>query len=327
MEHEIWVWAEYLDDEIRESSIEMLGEARKLADKMKCKVCAFLIGECASKYASNVISYGADIVNIFEDQKFSDFGVETYLYPFSSKREPNKAYTIFVALTPDGLALAPRLAAKFQCGYAANAVTTVLQPDGSLKTTVPVYMGKAHCVYRFEMDDTTVIAMKPGSVGVTGADEKRTGETVMFDTHGIPKSKTQRKGYIKADPNTVAMDETEDVVAAGSGFKIQTDIELLRNVADILGAVVGSSKPVVDKGWIPRHRLIGISSGRRISPRICLCVGISGSSQFIEGMKESRTIIAINKDKGATLMKMADLALVGDLYEILPEIESQLKAR
>jgi len=327
MAHEIWVWAEHLNNELRESSLEMLGEARKLADKMGCTVSAFLIGDSASKFTDSVISYGADLVYVFENEGLKDFSIEKYLYLFSSKKKESKVYMIFIAATPDGSALALRLAARFQCGYVANTVTTAMQPDLSIKSTVPVYLGKGHCVLRFEASETLVISMKPGSVGITGENKTRKGEIEICDATSLPESKTIIKGYIKADPNTVSMDETEDVAAAGSGFRTQADIELLKPIADSIGAVVGGSKPMMDKGWIPRSRLIGQSSGRRISPRLCLCTGISGSNQFIEGMKDSRNIIVINKDKGAPLVKLADMALIGDLYEILPEIERELKSR
>jgi electron transfer flavoprotein alpha subunit len=143
----------------------------------------------------------------------------------------------------------------------------------------------------------------------------------------LSSPRTDVRGIVKADPKTVSLGEAERVVAAGCGFRQKSDLDLISNFSEAVGAALGGSKPLIDKGWISHSRLVGQSSGRRLSPRMFVAVGISGSSHFVEGMKDSRVIIAINKDKGAPIMKMADLAVVGDLNELLPELTSQINKR
>lgn len=327
MDKEIWVWAEYEQGEIREASLEMLGEARKLAGRLKAKVCAILAGENISGLAGELVAYGADSVYLFDDRHLKDYSIDLYMHIFSMLKKEHFPILILISATPNGVGLAPRLAARFKSGFSADTITIAVLPDGSLRINRSTFLGKAHGVLTFAANCTVVVTMKPGSVGLDRAVRSRKGDIIAMDPGEIPVSRTEVKGVVKADPKVVALDEAERIVAAGCGFRENSDLDLIRNLSEAVGAAVGGSKPMVDKGWLPRSRLVGQSSGRRLSPRMFVGVGISGSSHFVEGMKDSRLIIAINTDKGAPLMKLADLAVVGDLNEVLPEVTRQITER
>lgn len=327
MKNYIWVFAEHLHGEAHEASLEMLGEARKQASRIQAKVCAILFGQDLASLADELIAYGADFVILYEGQHFENFDLELYLQALASVAEEYPPRIALIAATPNGTCLAPRLAARLQYGYAANTVTIAIQPDGSLRISRSVCLGKAHSVVDYPESASVVITMQPGSVGLDKANRSRKGEVIHMTLDKIYETHTKALGFVKADPKLVSLDEAERVVAAGLGFRKQEDFSLIADLGEALEAAVGGSKPTVDQRWIPRQRLIGQSSGRRISPRVFVGVGISGANYFVEGMKDSRLIIAINQDKGAPLMKMADLAVVGNLYEILPSLTRQLNER
>jgi electron transfer flavoprotein alpha subunit len=327
METEIWIWAEHDNGEIRESSLEMLGEARRLASKLKGKVGAVLLGGDIAGLAKDLIAYGADRVYMFNDPRLQDYSIDLYLQVFSSLREQREPLAILIAASRNGEGLAPRLAARLQMELAANTVTLAVQPDNSLKISRSTHLDKAHAVLVFPANRPLVITMRPGSVGLDRPDRMRKGEVLPCELREVAVSRTSVQGRLKADPKVVALDEADRIVAAGVGFRNQAEIELLWQLSEAIGAAVGGSKPVVDAGWLPHSRLIGQSSGRRLSPRLFVGVGVSGTSHFVEGMKDARLIVAINTDKGAPLMKLADLAVVGDLYQVLPELTQLLKAR
>jgi electron transfer flavoprotein alpha subunit len=324
MDKEIWVWAEHEQGEIREASLEMLGEARRLAGRLKSKVCAFLIGEDTSGLAGELVAYGADRVYLFDDRRLKEYSIDLYMHVLSSLKNDHFPLLVLIAATPNGVGLAPRLAARLKSGFSADTITITVQPDGSLRINRSTFLGKAHGVLTFAPNYTVVVTMKPGSVGLDRAVRSRKGDIITMELGDISASRTEVQGLVKADPKVVALDEAERIVAAGCGFRENSDLNLIWNLSKAIGAAVGGSKPMVDKGWLPRSRLVGQSSGRRLSPRLFVGIGVSGSSHFVEGMKDSRLIIAINTDKGAPLMKLADLAVVGDLHEVLPEVTKQI---
>jgi electron transfer flavoprotein alpha subunit len=327
MENEIWVWAEHQQGEIREASLELLGEARRLAKNLNAKVGAVLLGHGISGLTANLAAYGADVIYCFDAPGLEAFNIEATLQAVSTIRKDHSPGLVLIAATPNGVSLAPRLAAHWKSGYAANAVTISAQPDGSLKINRATCLNKAHAVYQFAAGAPVVITLKPGSVGLDRPDRSRKGVVIVAEPGELPGSATTSRGIIKADAKTVALDEAEMVVAGGNGFRSKEDLALLWELAETLGVAVGGSKPTFDKGWVPHSRLVGQSSGRRLAPRLFIGVGVSGTTYFVEGMKDSRQIVAINLDKGAPLMKMADLAVVGDLYELLPELTKQIHAR
>jgi electron transfer flavoprotein alpha subunit len=327
MKDEIWVWAEHEHDEVREVSLELLGEARRLAKAIDGKVCALILGDAISGLTANLVAYGADVVYAFEDPRLKAYGADLYLHAFSRLAGEHSPLIVLIAATPDGAGAAPRLAARMSWGYAANTTKIAVQPDRSLQVNRSTCLDKAHAVLSFAPDCTVVATIKPGSIGLERPARSRSGEIVQQALGAAPPSRTLVQGVVKADPKVVGLDEAERVVAAGCGFRAKEDLDLVWKLSEALSAAVGGSKPMFDRGWLPHNRLVGQSSGRRLSSRLFVAAGISGTSYFVEGMRDSRLIMAINSDKGAPLMKLADLAVCGDLYEILPELTRQLGER
>jgi electron transfer flavoprotein alpha subunit len=323
----IWVWIEDQAGQPSEASLELLGEARRLADKRGQTVYAVRLG--AELPAGDLAPHGADVELIGLSDRLKAFTVETALAATTAWAADHPPDLVLVAATPQGASLAPRLAARLGFDYAPRTVIAEPTPDGGLSLRQSVLGGKANALSAFPAGSGVVLTMIPGALGLDPPDPKRTGQrrVVEFGPDQVPAPVTQVGKFIPANPATVGLEEADRIMAGGLGFARDGNWALLEETAALLGAAVGGSKPTLDRGWIPPARLIGQSSGRRLAPRVFVGVGVSGSPHFVEGMKEARQIVAVNQDKGAPLVGLADLTLVGDLYEILPAVARQLRDR
>ncbi|MDR2381805.1 MAG: electron transfer flavoprotein subunit alpha/FixB family protein [Bifidobacteriaceae bacterium] len=320
MSRSIWAWVESERGVAAEASLEVLGEARRLADKLKIRVVA--VCPSAEPQAESLGPRGADVELAVLSPGLDRFTVEGALAAAAAAAKDYPPEAVLIAATARGSALAPRLAARFGWGYAPNSVMFEGDPAQGLEVRRAVLGGKADALLRFQPGSTTVVAFPPGLIGLDPPQPRRRSERVVSELDGadIGPASVAVLETIPADPATVSLDEAERIVAGGLGFAEREDWALLERTAAALAGSVGASKPVFDRGWVDQQRLIGQSSGRRLAPQLFVGVGVSGSTHFVEGMKDSASIVAINRDKGAPLAALAELTLVGDLYQILPEL-------
>lgn len=325
MESIILVFAEHKRGELCQSTLEMLCEARVLANKQKCQVAAVVLGANLDAYTDDLVAYGADKVCQFVSNDLDNFSVDLYTESFAVAACCGIPKYVFISSTPDGAYLAPYVAAKQGWKYAANVIKMAVQPDGSVQINRSVCADKAHGTFIYKAGEPIVITMKPGILGIGKSNRRRQGEVVRCSMPEDVTTRTVVEGYVKADPATVSLSEAEFVLAIGQGLRSKEDLPMIEELGSALGAAIGSSKPLADCGWLPHSRMVGQSSGRKLSPNLFVACGVSGATHFTEGMKDSRLIITVNNDKGAPISKIADLAVVGDMYEIIPELIKQLR--
>jgi electron transfer flavoprotein alpha subunit len=309
--------------QLGETALEVFGECRKLASDVG-RVVAFLFGEGAEQCSEEAIAYGVDKAYWAKGERFDVFDLEAQLTLMTYCMQCEEPNLVIIPSTADGAALAPRLSVRSHCGFASNVINTAVQENGDWLIRVEVMAGKANKLLAFRGSESIIQTVRPGTIGAGKKNRKHQGETVAIELADIPADATTVIGHVKADYHTVALQEAERVVAFGSALKSQEDLYLIENLAEGLKAALGGSKPVADKSWIPFSRMIGQSSGRRIKAKLLVGAGISGATHFVEGMKDVGLLVAINKERGAPLMKEADLALVGDMYEVIPAIVEQL---
>ncbi|NIQ04247.1 MAG: electron transfer flavoprotein subunit alpha/FixB family protein [Candidatus Korarchaeota archaeon] len=300
-------------------SYEIIGKARELADQLEVEVYSVLLtGVDVSP--EELVYRGADKVFVFNHPAFSqpnEMIHEKNIVDFVKELKPE---IFLIGATNFGRSLAPRVAAALETGLTADC-TNLRIKEGKLEQIRPAFSGNvlAHIMTSTVPQMATV---RYKEFKEPTRDPSREGEiiekepTIPSDT-GIEILGVEQK-------EEVDLAEAEIIISGGRGLKKPKDFKLLEKLATLLGGKVGSSRPLVDEGWISKAHQVGYS-GNRVKPRLYIATGISGAPQHLVGMRDSDCIVAINKDRSAPIFRVADYGVVGDLYKIVPELIKVLK--
>ena len=317
----VLVFAEQEDGEIHKVTYELLGKGREIADRLGKNLCAVLLGYNLEDKARELIYYGADKVFLFDHPSLEDFDAVRYKHNIVKLVNEIKPNILLIGATRVGRSLAPRIAASLKTGLTADCVDLDLDEEGSLIQIRPAFSGnimaRIKTRTRPQMATVRYRIMKP-----LDRDPARKGEVVKMKPEIIENTGTKILEKRRADE--VNISDAEIIVAAGRGFKKPEDLKLVKELASLLGGVVGSSRPLVDAGWISKEHQVGFS-GNTVKPKVYMAFGISGSPQHLFGMRDSDLIIAVNKDETAPIINFSDYYVVGDLYEILPQLIYEIR--
>ncbi|MBS7654624.1 electron transfer flavoprotein subunit alpha/FixB family protein [Candidatus Bathyarchaeota archaeon] len=317
----VLIFAEQEDGEIHKVTYELLGKGRVLADKLGKNLCAVLLGYGLDGEARELIYYGADKVFLFDHPSLKDFDIVRYKQNIVRLVNEVKPDIFLIGATRIGRSLAPRIAASLKTGLTADCIDLDLDDEGNLVQIRPAFSGNimAQIKTRTKPQMATV-RYKVIKMGIR--DPARRGEVIEMNAE--PVENTGMKILEKKKADEVNISEAEIIVAAGRGVKSPEDLRLFKELADLLGGVVGSSRPLVDAGWIGKEHQVGFS-GNTVKPRVYMAFGISGSPQHLFGMRYSDIIIAVNKDSTAPMLNFSDYYVIGDLYEILPQLIHEIR--
>ena len=318
----ILVFIEQRGGQIRPVSREVLGEATRLAASLGGPV----VGVCCAAGDPGLAALGeagAEKVLLASNRSFTEYEGAGYAAAVAAAARQSGAKVVLFSASAIGKDLAPRVAAKLGVGLAADC--TALAVDGAkLVATRPVYAGKANLKVSFP-SSPAVASLRP-KVFSAAAPKPGTAAAVEpvafeFDASAPRAVVTGTSGASGGRPD---LTESEIVVSGGRGVKGPEHFHLIEALADALGATVGASRAVVDAGWRPHGEQVG-QTGKVVSPKLYVAVGISGAIQHLAGMSSSRCIVAINKDPEAPIFKVADYGLVGDLFEVVPALTEELR--
>jgi len=317
----VLIFAEQEDGEIHKVTYELLGKGRVLADRLRKNLCATLLGYGLNEEAQELIYYGADKVFLFDHPSLKEFDVIRYKQNIVKLVNEVKPEIFLIGATRIGRSLAPRIAASLKTGLTADCIDLDLDDEGNLVQIRPAFSGNimAQIKTRTKPQMATV---RYKVMKMRSRDPARKGEIIKMKTEIIENSGIKILEKMKA--NGVNISEAEIIVAAGRGVRSPEDLRLFKDLADLLGGVVGSSRPLVDAGWIGKEHQVGFS-GNTVKPKIYMAFGISGSPQHLFGMRYSDIIIAVNKDPTAPILNFSDYYVIGDLYEILPKLIHEIK--
>jgi electron transfer flavoprotein alpha subunit len=324
MNHDVWVVVEHQDGAAKKISLELLGCAHALAAAWSGKIVALVPGSGTAQVAAALGSRGADIVLTAEHpllQRYTTDGYATVVTEALRKETP--AVALFGA-TSQGRDLAPRVAARLGAGIVTDCTSVQVQ-DGTLVATRPVYTRKAIGTIRFKDTAPRIAVVLPAMYPLPPEQPQRKAEIrswpVQLDAKTIRTTVRELKTIQR---ETIPLIDADVIVSGGRGMKGPENFALLDALARALGGAVGSSRPPVDSGWVPHDYEIG-QTGKTVSPQVYLACGISGAPQHLAGMSGSKYIIAINKDPNAPILQLADLGIVGDLFQILPKLTDAVK--
>ena len=323
----VWTFAEQQDGELLESSLELICEGRRLADLIKSQLCVILFGHQIETLPETMSRYGVETVFLLDDPLCEKYHPDLFTDITAGLVKAHNPPILLLSATVVGQDLAPRVAGRLRTNLVPNCDKFEISDKGLLLQTRLAYQNKVH---------TTVVCpgirpqMATFKTGITKIKEspvtKETRIIAVEPTEYVqPESqKINVTRFIKADPRTIDITDAELIVSGGKGAKDEKGFQLIRELADAVGASLAGSRVAVDNQWIDRSRQIG-QSGKTVSPDLMLSCGISGASAHTFGMRDTKTLVAINKDKAAPIMKLADLGVVGDIHEILPELIQRLK--
>jgi len=318
---DVLVFAENNDGKIHPVSYELLGKGRELADSLGVDLNAVLLGWRMENEALELIYRGADKVFLYDHPSLEEFDVIRYTQNIVKMVRETKPDIFLVGATRIGRTLAPRIAAALRTGLTADCVDLKLDEEGNLVQVRPAFSGNimAQIVTKTKPQMATV---RYKVMKMPERDARRKGEIIRMKVDVIEE--TGMRIIEKTHADEVEIAEADVIVSGGRGLKRPEDFSILEELASLLGGVVGSSRPLVDAGWISKDHQVGFS-GNTVKPRVYIACGISGSPQHLFGMRDSDIIIAVNKDPTAPIFNVSDYGVVGDLYEFIPLLIREVK--
>jgi electron transfer flavoprotein alpha subunit len=319
MGRKVLVLAELKDNKLRNVSFEAIAAAKTIAEDGE--VVSLLLGESVESLANELIQYGADRVVVVENDKLAQYSSDGYSQAVLAVIEQEDPEAIVFGHTALGKDLSPKVASKLDSGLISDVVNVEVT-GGNVVFTRPIYSGKAF-EKKIVTDDLIFATVRPNNIAALEKDESRSGDVSKVDVD-IKDLRTIIKEVVKKTSEGVDLSEAKVVVAGGRGLKSAENFKMLEELADVLGGAVGASRGACDAGYCDYSLQIG-QTGKVVTPDLYIAIGISGAIQHLAGMSNSKVIVAINKDPEANIFKVADYGIVGDLFEVVPQLTEEFK--
>jgi electron transfer flavoprotein alpha subunit len=318
----VFALAETRAGELRKAALETVTAARQIADRSGGEVHALLCGPPGiASSADRLAAYGADVVLVCEHAAFSPDNPEAVAAVAAERVRGGYVAAVFSA-SAQGRDVAPRVAGKLGRGLASDVIGIEGGADGLL-VRHPMNTGKVIATVRIA-GTPALLSVRPGSFAPL--EQRRAGRVERVAPPTDPSaSRVRVTELVAGDSTRPDLGEAPIIVSGGRGLKGPENFKLVEELAEALGnAAVGATRAVTDDGWRPHSDQIG-QTGRLVSPNLYIAVGISGAIQHLAGMRTSRTIVAINKDREAPIFKIADYGIVGDALEIVPALTAAVR--
>ena len=318
MANKILVVLEQRNNQIKKSSLEAISVAKDFSEKTNTTFEAVLVGGEINDFSS-LGKFGLKKVTHFTNTELNFYSSKNYTKIISNFIKENYFDKIIISSTSFGRDLAPRIAIKIDAGIVVDVIEYSFD-NGEFIYTRPIFAGKALLETRITKN-LQVIALRPN---VFKPSDNCSGNTEVIINQISEIDSSVKTIEVKQASGKIDVAEADIIVSGGRGMKAAENFNLIENLADVLGAATGASRAVVDAGWRPHSEQVG-QTGKTVSPNLYVAVGISGAIQHLAGMRSSKCIVAINKDKDAPIFQIADYGLVADAFEILPILIEEIK--
>ncbi len=323
----VWVFLEARNGALRDVSVQLIGEARRIADKRGTDLTGVLPGWQVEPLARQAIECGCDRVILVEDRRLETYMSRPFTKVLATLRWRHNPEVILFGASKNGRDLGGRLHAAIDTGLAADCVRFDVTEEGFLDMIRPAVGGQSLAHIHCEKHRPQMASARWNVFPTPSRDASRTGEVVRetvpledgdFDTRIVDFKPTESH-------ETRKIDNARVLVSGGFGLGDAKNFALLEELASLLGGAVSSSRKPVDLGWVPKALQVG-QTGKTVRPDLYIAVGISGAVQHLAGMQEAAKIVAVNNDAKAAIFEIADYGVVGDLFQVIPEMIRQLKA-
>jgi caffeyl-CoA reductase-Etf complex subunit CarE len=322
----IWIFAEQRHCRLTPVAYELLGEGRRLAEILHLPVAAVLFGYQVRELAGDLIAGGADRVYLVDHPALADFVEEIYTIALAGLARLYSPEIILAGATYLGRAFIPRVAAALNTGLTADCTAFDIEPQSRLLLqTRPAFGGNIMATILTHRSFPQMATVRPRVMKRLSTSNGRQGEIIPVVLAELDQPFQSRfVKNVSEITETIPLGEAEVIIAGGRGLQDAKNFRLLEELAGLLGGTVGATRAAVDAGWISYQHQIG-QTGKTVAPKIYFACGISGAAQHLVGMQSSDFIVAINSDPRAPIFQIADLGLVGDVFEIIPALIQQIK--
>jgi electron transfer flavoprotein alpha subunit len=326
--HNVWVFAEQREGKLMQVAVELLGEGKKLADAVGCKLCAVLCGSGVDPLVNELFEYGADMVYYADAPELKQYTTDAYTKVIRDAIAKYKPEIVLLGATHIGRDLGPCLAVRCQTGLTADCTKLEINPDTKkIMQTRPAFGGNLMATIICPNHMPQMSTVRPGVMEKAARVAGRKGEMIKLDVHFADGDiRTKVLEVVKTAKEVVSLTDADIIVAGGMGLGKAEGFDLLKKLADQMGGTLASSRAAVDAGWIDHAYQVG-QTGTTVKPKIYFACGISGAIQHVAGMQKSGLIVAINTNENAPIFDIADVGIVGDVYKVIPAIMEELAKR
>jgi len=323
----VWVFAEQRHGRLAPVGAELLGEARRLAADLRAPVAAVLLGHGVAGLAPELIAQGADTVYVVDHPRLAEFVEESYAVALAALAKEYQPEIILAGATYLGRAFIPRVATLLGTGLTADCTAFAIDADRRLLLqTRPAFGGNIMATIVTPYTFPQMATVRPRVMKAMAPDAGRSGQVIEARVEALEAAgRTHFVQTLSELTETAPLGEAEVIVAGGRGLKDGKHFALLQELAEALGGVVGATRGAVDAGWIPYSQQIG-QTGKTVAPKLYIACGISGAAQHLVGIQSSDFIVAINTDPQAPIFEVADVGIVGDLFEVVPALIREIKS-
>ncbi|URZ15284.1 electron transfer flavoprotein subunit alpha/FixB family protein [Clostridium felsineum] len=325
----VWVFAEQRDGELQKVSLELLGKGKEMAEKLSVELTAVLLGHNTEKLSKELLAHGADKVLAADNELLAHFSTDGYAKVICDLVNERKPEILFIGATFIGRDLGPRIAARLSTGLTADCTSLDIDAENrDLLATRPAFGGNLIATIVCSDHRPQMATVRPGvfeklPVNDANVSDDKIEKVALNLTSADIRTKVVE--VVKAAKTIADIGEAKVLVAGGRGVGSKENFARLEELAEVLGGTVAASRAAIEKEWVDKDLQVG-QTGKTVRPTLYIACGISGAIQHLAGMQDSDYIIAINKDAEAPIMKVADLAIVGDLNKVVPELIAQIKA-
>ena len=322
----ICVMAELMGGEPRTVTFELLGSARELGREAGAGTEALLVGHDVERHVTTLTAYGADCVRVADDPRFALYDTELYSAVVAQVIEEDRPYALLVPSTIMGRDLAARVAARLGLGLTGDCIGLEIDAEGRLVQLKPAFGGNIVApILSSTMPQMATV--RPGVLAPVAPDWSVEAEVRRLSLHELPEPRVRvLESVTDASAVGAGLEHARVIVAVGMGVGGPENVSVVRELADVLGAPLGTTRDVADLGWLPRQHQIGLS-GKSVAPDLYIAVAIRGPFNHTVGIQKAGTVVAINNSARAPIFRAADFGIVGDYAEVVPALAKALRAR
>ncbi|HWR61582.1 MAG TPA: electron transfer flavoprotein subunit alpha/FixB family protein [Clostridia bacterium] len=321
----IGVYVDHVEGEIHPVTMELIGKARELAAAVGFPVYCVFIGHNIGSRAEELLYYGVDEVFVYDYEELKDFRIEPYAAAFEDFIEKVKPSSLLVGATTIGRSLAPRAAARFRTGLTADCTRLEMKENTDLVQIRPAFGGNIMAQILCPNTRPQMATVRYKTMNAPERNRLPGGKITfceMDKSRLISKIEVLKVTRKEIEDN---ISDAEVIIAVGRALKTEKDMSMVKELAELMGAQIAGTRPLIEAGFISPRKQIGLS-GRTVKPKLIITLGISGAVQFTAGMNGAEKIFAINSDPNAAIFNIAHYGILGDIYEIVPQLIENIKS-